>query len=61
MATPKDWIVYIDGQTQKLHAVLDTHQGMDVLMDKEGHRIIGYVSAGTEASAVQYGHDVLAD
>ncbi|MBW2645195.1 MAG: hypothetical protein JRE23_03265 [Deltaproteobacteria bacterium] len=59
--TPKDWIVYLSPSDEfKLtHAVLDTHEGMDVLMHKEGNKIIGYVTAGNEKTAVDYGDQVL--
>ena len=62
MATPKDWIVYIDpaGETR---AVVDSHTGFDDsgyldLID-EGNTIIGFVSSGCEADAIKYGNDVL--
>ena len=59
MATPKDWIVYIDKDSNETKATLDTHQGMDVLIHKEGHKIIGYVSSDSELSVIAYGDQVL--
>jgi hypothetical protein len=56
---PKDFIVYIPPGSNATCAVLDTHEGMDVLMHKEGNKIIGYVSAPTEKAAIDYGDQVL--
>jgi hypothetical protein len=57
--TPKDYIVYIEKGSNETRAVLDTHEGMDVIMHEEGHKIIGYVSADREKAAVEYGDQVL--
>ena len=58
---PKDWIIYIDKDSGKTEAVLDTYEGMDVFMANEGHTIIGYVSNDPrhKQAVIDYGDQVL--
>ena len=61
MATPKDYIVYIDKDTNKTMATTEwskKYGGEDVIK-KAGHKVIGIVSSGTEKDAIIYGDQVL--
>jgi hypothetical protein len=62
MATPKDWIVYIDKDTNETRAIV----AMDIngyrqrdFVEAEGGKVIGLVSSGTERDAIIYGDQVL--
>ena len=58
---PKDYIVYIDADNV-VRAVLDNYKVcVDEVIVGYGSRIIGYVSSGSEADAIAYGQQVLAD
>jgi hypothetical protein len=57
MAVPRDYIVYIDKDTNKTVAILawtdDEYQS--ALVEANGHKIIGKVSSGSETDAREYG------
>jgi hypothetical protein len=58
---PKDFIIYIDKDTDKTVACLawtDTEY-LEELVVAAGHRVIGKVSAGSETEACDYGNTVL--
>jgi hypothetical protein len=58
---PKDYIVYIDKDTNKTVAIL-AWAGPGIIEDKlkdYGHKIIGKVSSGSEKEAETYGDQVL--
>jgi len=61
MAVPKDYVVYIEKGTNVTRAALNWPAREDLagLIKKEGHKIIGYVSSGSETEAVKYGDTVL--
>lgn len=59
MATPKDWVVYVDSKG-KTRAVLDQYTPESrVPYQIDGNKIIGYVSSGSEEDAVKYADEVL--
>jgi len=56
---PKDYIVYID-KAGVTRAMLDLFKpGTKNALEKNGVKIIGYVSSGSEADAIAYGEQVL--
>jgi hypothetical protein len=58
MATPKDYIVYID-KDDKTRACLNYSYISEESLVEEGNKIIGYVSSGSEAGAIAYADQVL--
>jgi hypothetical protein len=58
---PKDYIIYIDRDTDKTVAIL-AWAGPGIIEDKlkdYGHKIIGKISSGSEKEAETYGDQVL--
>jgi hypothetical protein len=58
---PKDYIIYIDKDTDKTVATLawtDTDY-MEAVVEAIGHKIIGKISSGSQAEAETYGDQVL--
>jgi hypothetical protein len=58
---PKDYIIYIDKDTDKTVAIL-AWAAAGVIEDKlkdYGHKIIGKISSGSETEARNYGDQVL--
>lgn len=54
MSAPKDYVVYID-ENNKTQAVIDDYENTSRELREQGYKIIGYVSAGRQADAVEYG------
>jgi hypothetical protein len=60
MATPKDYIIYIEKDTNNTQAAIDDWTGdLPALLEREGHKIIGKISASSKADAIAYGDQVL--
>ena len=61
MASPKDWIIYIDKDNNTRATVAMDIKGyrQREFIEAEGNKIIGLVSSGTEADAIAYGDQVL--
>lgn len=59
MATPKDYIVYIEKGTNETIAILNIFSNDERRIKDSGHKIIGYVSSGSEADAIKYANAVL--
>ena len=56
---PKDYIVYIEKDTNETRALLAWLDQDKTSLEKEGHKIIGYVSSGSMTEAIKYGNEVL--
>jgi hypothetical protein len=61
MALPKDWIVYIEKDTNETRAdIISDYTSLPAEeLEKKGHKVIGYISSGSMAEAIQYGNEVL--
>lgn len=61
MASPKDYLVYIDKDNKTCAVIIDggiwLHKRAE--LQDSGLKIIGYVSSGSEKEAIQYGDQVL--
>jgi hypothetical protein len=61
MAIPKDYIILIDKDTNKTVATLAWagSEYLEVMLEAEGHKVIGKISSGSQKEAESYGDQVL--
>ena len=61
MASPKDYIVYIDpdGKTRATVVIHINGYEQRGFLEAEGNKIIGFISSGSEQQAIAYGDQVL--
>lgn len=58
MATPKSWICYID-RDNETRACLDYGYVDKQSLERDGCKVIGYISSGSEIEAIKYANEVL--
>lgn len=61
--SPKSYTVFIDDKNTTraclTFAIHDNSKDTDKMLEAQGCKVIGYVSAGTERDAIIYGDEVL--